>query len=183
MPVLLLLLTSFLAVSSQTPSAVQVEEMKKLDFLTGEWKGKGQEFNLDGSPRNEFTQKAKVQAKAGGASLRITDERKYKTIYQGGSPIYSSSTLDATIYYDEGVKIYRWRGENSYGRKNPLEAKLIEARTLQYGMPFTVMALPSNGYRKTTIKVTEDGEWHETIEVWYRDDWFKAEESILKKVK
>ncbi len=175
----------------QTPSPNQAEEMKKLEFLVGEWKGTGWEFNPDGSRRNSFSQKTKVQAKDGNSSLRIKDARTYKpvissgenTIFIPGTPVFQSSELDASIYYDENIKLYRWRGENSYGRKNPLEAKLIRDKALQYGMPFSITLQPADGNRRTTIELTEGGEWRETLEIWQADRWYKAEESILKKVK
>ena len=157
--------------------------MKKLDFLVGEWKGTGQEFYADGSRLNSFSQKAKVRVNSDGSALRITDEKNFKPQVQTGGPVFHNSTLDATIYYDDATKLYRWRGENSYARKNPLEAKLIGAKTLQYGMPFSVTLEPSDGNRRTTIEVTEGGEWHETLEAWSKGSWHKAEESVLKKVK
>ena len=181
----------FVAAAGQTPSPNQAEEMRRLDFLMGEWKGRGWELGPDGSRRNSFSQKTKVQAKAGNSALRIKDEKTYKpvissgknTIFIPGTPVFHSSTLDATIYYDDTSKLYRWRGENPYGRKNPLEAKLVRDRTLQYGMPFSVALQPADGSRRHTIEVTEGGEWHETLEVWQTDRWYKVEESILKKVK
>ena len=177
----LLVFVSLVSASGRTHPARQSDEMKKLDFLIGEWKGVGQEFRPDGSRLNEFSQKAKVQAKSGGSELRIKDEKTYKAQLQPGGPVYHNSTLAATVYYDDAAKLYRWRGEGSYGRKNPLEAKLIDARTLQYGMPFSVTVEPSDGNRRTTIEVTESGEWHETLEVWRKGSWYKAEESVLKK--
>ena len=90
---------------------------------------------------------------------------------------------DASVYYDAVSKVYRWRGENGYARKNPLEAKLVGARTFQYGALYTSDAPLPNGTRRTTIEVTESWEWHETLEVWKIDRWYKAEESFLKRVK
>jgi hypothetical protein len=174
----LILILSF-AIFSQAPSASQVEEMRKIAFLLGEWKGKGWEILWDGSRGDEFSQKTKVEVKADGSVLRIKDARNYKMT---GAFTHSSS-LDASIYYDEGAKRYRWRGETSYGRKNPLEAGVIDIRTFQYGVPFKVEAPLPNGARQTTIKVTEAGEWIETLEVWKIDKWHRVEESILKKVK
>jgi len=175
---------------SQTLSPNQAEEMKKLDFLAGEWKGEGWQLRPDGSRHNGFSQTTKVQAKAGNSTLRIKDVRRYKpvissgenTIFIPGTPVFQSSSLDATIYYDDKVNLYRWRGENSFGRKNPLEAKLIHNRTFQYGMPFSITLQPADGNRRTTIEVTS-GEWREMLEVWKTDSWHKVEESTLKRVK
>jgi len=35
----------------------------------------------------------------------------------------------------------------------------------------------------TTIEVKDNGEWHETLDLWHKDRWFKIEESILTRVK
>jgi hypothetical protein len=183
------------AAASQTPSAAQAEEMKKLDFLVGEWEGEGWELGPDGSRHVRFSQKMKIQAKIQGreriSTLRVKEERSFKpvistgenTIFIPGTAVMRSSSLDATIYYDDALKLYRWRGENSYGRKNPLEAQLVSERTLQYGMPFSISVTPKDGYRKNTIKVTDEGEWRQTLEVWYRGRWNKVEEVVLRKVK
>jgi hypothetical protein len=48
-------------------------------------------------------------------------------------------------------------------------------------MPISLV--PHDGTRKTTIEITEGGEWHQTLEVWKEGRWFKSEESFLKKVK
>ena len=172
-----------LVAGGQAASPNQAEEMRKLDFLVGEWKGEGWQLAPDGSRQNSFSQKTRVQAKGGASILRVKDERTYKPVVSSGTPVYHSSTLDATVYYDDALKLYRWRGENSYARKNPLEAKLVGDRSLQYGMPFSVSIRPADGSRRTTIEVTRGGEWHETLEVWKTDRWYKVEESILKRVK
>jgi hypothetical protein len=177
-PSLTVIFTSFLVVPSQTPSGSQAEEVRKLHFLLGEWKGTGWQVHWDGSRGDEFSQKTKVEARAGGSAMRIKDARKYKT--PGAS---HSSTLDATISYHEGAKMYLWNGDTSYGREHPLAAYLVDARTFQYGVPLTVTGPLPNGARRTTIKVSESGEWNEIIDVWKTDRWYKVEESILMKVK
>lgn len=179
------------ATMSQTPSPNRVEEIRKLDFLVGEWKGEGWKLKPDGSRLNEFSQTTRVKVKESSPALRIKDSRRYKpvissgkhTIFIPGTPVFESSTLDATIYYDDKVKLYCWQGENTYGRKNPLEAKLVHDRTLQYGIPFSITSQPADGNRKTTIELTEGGEWHEILEVWHNDKWYKVEESYLKRVR
>ena len=176
------------AVCAQAPALT--DEMKKLDFLVGEWKGQGSQLRPDGSQENTFTQKTKVQIRDG--LLRVKDERAYKpiisssrnnNIFLPGTPIFGSSSLDASLYYDDKLKLYRWRGENPYGRKNPLEAKLVADKTLQYGIPFSVAFEPSERNRRTTIQITDAGEWHETLEIWHLGRWFLVEESTLKKIK
>lgn len=175
------------ATMSQTSSPNQIQEMRKLDFLVGEWKGEGWELNPDGSRSNRFSQKTKVEAKESNSTLRIKDSKTYKPvisdgkIFARGTPVYHSSTLEANIYYDDTSKLFHWRA--AYGHRNPLEAKLIREKALQYGMPFSITLQPADGNRRTTIEVTESGEWLETLEVWQTDRWYKVEEAILKKVK
>ena len=164
------------AAAVQTPSQTQVEEMRKLEFLVGEWKGDGWQLNEAGERSNTFSQKTKVQAKTNNATLRIEDRKSYKP-WKG---MTSSSTLDADISYNETTKLYNWRGK---GSKSILEAKLTSDRTFHFGMPFSVNVEPREGYRKTTIRVTLSGSWEETLEVWSRGKWYKAEQSILTRVK
>ena len=61
--------------SAQAPALA--DEIRKLDFLIGEWKGQGWQLRPDGSRENSFTQKTKVQVKD-GLLLRVKDERPYK---------------------------------------------------------------------------------------------------------
>ena len=176
------------AAFAQSPSLAN--EMKKLEFLVGEWKGQGWQLRADGSREKSFTQKAKVQIKD-GSLLRVKDERTYKpiissgknTIFLPGTPVFHSSSLEASLYYDDRLNLYRWRGENPYGRKNPLEAKLVADKILQYGIPFSVPFVPSERNRRTTIQITAVGEWYETLEIWHLGRWFLVEESTLKKIK
>ena len=166
-------LASALPLSGQTPLSSQHEEMRKLEFLVGDWKGEGWMYRADGS-RVELSQSMKVERDSRGPALRVRDTKKYKAVGLDGYPLSNSET--GTLYYDEGTRIYRWRREIE--RKTPFEAKLIEPRTLQWEKQST------GSIARTTIKVTEDGEWHETLEFLLgKDGWFKYQESILKRVK
>ena len=94
------------------------------------------------------------------------------------------ATAQAPVLTDEMKKldfiVGEWKG---YGRKNPLEAKLVGDKTLQYGIPFSVSFEPSEGNRRATIQITDAGEWHETLEVWHLGRWSLVEESTLKRIK
>ena len=189
-PLVILIALFVLQTHAPAQSRVLVDELKQLEFLVGEWKGEGWKLRSDGLRENSFQQKTKVQVKD-NSLLRVKDARTYKpvissgkdSIFTPGSPVFQSSTLDASIYYDSELKTFRWRGENEYGRKKPLEARLVRDKALQYGVPFNHTFEPSNGNRRTTIEITAAGEWHETLEVWYAGRWYTVEESALKKVK
>lgn len=163
--------------SIQKSSQTQLEEMRKLDFLVGEWRGDGWQLTKEGERGTTFSQRTKVEVKEKNAKLRIQDRKSYK---QGQGMLFHSSTLDASISYDEKTKLYHWHGQYS---KSVIEAKLVAERTLQYGMPFSVTLEPEQGNRKTTIRVTQAGQWEETLEVWERGKWYIVEQAILTKVK
>lgn len=161
-----------MAATSQTPASVPQEQMRKLDFLVGDWKGKGWMYRVDGS-RVEFSQSAKVKGEPDSSMLSVKGMKRYKVNFPSFS--YFSRPSSVTIFYDEGANLYRWRPKNS---KNPFKAKLIDSQTLRWEMEFY-----GGNDTRTTIKVTEDGEWHETLELLLTTGWFKAEESVIKRVK
>ena len=165
----------FLQVSAAAQAPTLTGEMKELEFLVGEWRGEGWQTFPTWHYKNSFKQKTILEITKDGL-LRIKDNRNYKP--KGGA--LHTSNLDAIISYDPKLKLYAWRGKNS---KVTLEAKLIGDRTFQYGMPFSAVIPPNEGNRKITIRVTDTGEWHETIEEWFEGEWFVMEESTLKKVK
>jgi hypothetical protein len=167
------LLLPISAVAVQTP--VLDGEMKKLEFLVGEWKGEGREHWPMDLSDYAFTQKTKIEIKK-NSLLRIKDEREYKPV----SALLHSSNLDASISYDEESKLYSWKGRDS---KVILEAKLIADKTFQFGVPFSVPFEPERRNQRTTIRITDAGEWHETNEIWYAGNWFVVKKSLLKKVK
>ena len=172
---MVLMAVFFLQVSVTAQAPALEGEMKKLEFLVGEWKGEGSETFPGRKYKNSFTQKTKIEITK-DSLLRIKDERNYKP--KGGA--LHTGSLEAIISYDTKLKLYSWRGKNS---KITLEAKLIGERTFQFGMPFSAIIQPKEGNRKTTIRVTENGEWHETIEEFLDGEWFVMEESTLKRIK
>lgn len=172
MVLMTVLLVPVSAVAVQTP--VLDGEMKKLEFLVGEWKGEGREHWPVELSDYRFTQKTKIEIKK-NSLLRIRDERQYLP-YE----MRHTSNLEASISYDDDLKLYSWKGKDS---KSILEAKLIDGKTFQFGVPFSVPFEPERGNQRTTIRITDAGEWHETNEIWYAGNWFVVKKSILKKVK
>lgn len=74
--VVLVIVGSAIVTPAQSTSAAALEEMRKLDFLIGEWKGKGSMLTLTGKPSGEVTQTTKVKKRAGDSTLEITDKKK-----------------------------------------------------------------------------------------------------------
>lgn len=172
---ILLLVLAPLVVQSQTSSSTEGDNLRKLDFMVGEWKGKGWHYHFDGS-RVELSQTAKVKRASAGTALRVDYSKKLKAI-QFGLPLTLSGP--ATIYYDEKAKLYRWRIETSEGRKNPFEANVIGPKAFQW-----IMRFPGSVARITII-VTDEEEWHELWETWTDNKvgWRKYQESVLGKEK
>ncbi|HEY9404088.1 MAG TPA: hypothetical protein VIQ24_15625 [Pyrinomonadaceae bacterium] len=177
----LVVLASPATVSSQTPLPVSREQIKELDFLIGEWKGKGGSCRPNGSCGNEISQSTKVKRGKDGLTLSINNDLR---IFQGnpnpagiGYPIILAAT--ASVYYEEGTKLYYWRWETPAGRKNPFAARLVEPKVFQVKQEFP------GSVAMVTIKVTDDGEWHERQDLWMgnKDGWVKMQETVLKKVK
>jgi hypothetical protein len=174
-------------VLGQAPSSVVQEQIRKLDFLIGEWKGKGWMYRLDGSRSVELSQSTIVKRSKDGLNLSIKDTKRAGDMHIVlGQPFPNTvlnypMSLSATIsvYYDEGAKLYFWRVETPAGRKSPFKARLTEPGVFQWKLEFP------GSLSIITIKVTGEGEWHEIQELWMgdKDGWFKTQETILKKVK
>ena len=92
-------LVTAVPLSGQTALSSQPAEMQKLEFLVGEWKGKGWMYRADGS-RVELSQSVKVEREPGGSALRVKDTKKYKSVGLHGYPLSNSET--ATLFYDGG---------------------------------------------------------------------------------
>lgn len=150
--------------------------MRELEFLVGEWKGQGWVYGLK-DLKIKITQTIQVKSELNGSLLRIKDAKSLKDNRLAASYGSVRPIPKSTVSYDEQAKLYQWRVEAAKGRGNPFEAKLPEPRTLQ------LITHTQSGMSRTTIKVTEDGQWHETYEVLLSEGWFKFHETFLKKVK
>jgi hypothetical protein len=147
--------------------------MRELGFLAGEWKGQGWLYRVEG-PGSEISQSTKVTVESDGAVLRIKEKKSYKDAGLMGTPM---RIPESTVTYDDEAKVYRWRVDAAKGRGNPFEANLVGPRTFQL-----IVHTPA-GMGRTTIKVTEDGQWLQTVELLLAEGWFKLQETTLKKVK
>lgn len=165
----LLIISSLTAsVLAQSANPVQREEMKKLDFLVGEWKGEGWTVGRDGK-RGEFIQTERVQRKAGGLALLIEGQGTDKT-----TKVVEFEAI-ALVFYDERAKLYKIYSGTNDGRSGVGDLKLIEGGA-QWGPPGAPV--------RYTIKLTDKGEWFETGE-YSRDgtQWQKFLEMKLQKMK
>ena len=172
MQFLLLLIISSLSVNAQAPSpAMQIEEMKKINFLIGEWQGEGW-IQLGANKRETFKQHETVQSKLNGLTLVIEGVGKSKD----GSERIVHNAL-AVVSYDLQKKNLRFSAYQANGQTIDAEAKITQSG-LEWG--FTQVY----GTIRFTITLNEKGEWHEIGEINPDGkNWYKNFEMTLQKVK
>lgn len=148
---------------------VQRAEMKKLDFLTGTWKGEGW-IKMSGSERVTFTQTETVRKKLDGLALLLEGQgtSKGKTLFEAL----------AMVTWDPEKGHYRFSSATTEGRAGESVGRFVSGGAWEWGF-----ALPQGGRIRYTIKLTDKGEWHETGQ--YSPDektWHQFHEMTLRKV-
>lgn len=151
------------------------DEMKKLDFLAGEWKGEAWIQMGPGKPSHAI-QTERVTPKAGGAALLIEGlGRAKKDDGTAGDVVHEAVAL---VRWDEQAKQYRM--STAVAGRGTAEPWL-EVR----GQNHLVWGLDTpQGKVRYTITLNERGEWFEIGE-HSRDGekWMKFFEMTLQKVK
>ena len=140
---------------AQAPAANPREEMKKLDWMVGQWKGQSW-IELAPGQRRTSTSTESVQSKVGGAVLLIEGLHKGKRPGQEEEVITHDAL--ALLLYDEKAKRYRfvtYTAGQGYGEH---EAKLVEGGW-QWGLQSPA------GSVRFTIKRTDKDEWSEIGEI------------------
>lgn len=165
---LLLMLTLPLAAQQTSPAALTIRqnEMKKLDYMVGQWKGTGWMERQGG--RETFAGTETVQSKLNGLALMFEGNFKNKE----GVAIHE--TL-AVLSYNEKTKSYDFRTYLANGSVGDYVLNLIEG-----GWQWSIQ-YPQGGVR-FTFKLTDKGEWFEIGE--FSPDgrnWRKFLEMNLKK--
>lgn len=171
---LLLLLALPASVFTQAGPPAQNQEMKKLDFLIGEWQGEGWTEFVQGQRRTApITEK--VQSKLGGTILLVEGMGKKKA--EGGREEVVVHNALGVISYDAGAKLYRVRSYLADGRATDSEASFVED-----GFQWRFKT-PQGLSIKYTVKLTEKGEWFERGEMSQDGKtWRQFHEMTLRKV-
>lgn len=130
--------------------ARQKAEMKKLEFLVGEWSGPAL---VTRNPRQpiQLTQHESVQFKLGGLVLLVEGTARNAE----GQVVFNAI---ATISWDEAAGGYKFRS-HSDGRYLETELRLVDGPGFEWG--FT--AGPAQVLNR--MKLTPEGAWTETTEV------------------
>jgi len=164
-----------LAGQEPRPSPVQLEAMKKLNFLVGEWKGEGWTEFIPGQRRSSPIAES-VQVKLGGMVLLV--EGLGKTKVPGKQEEVVVHNALGILSYDEKAKIYRLRSHIATGQTTDAEAKFTDG-----GFQWGFQAGPSLSFRYT-VKLTDKGEWFEIGEMSQDGaTWRKFHEMTLQKLK
>src|ERR1051325_3113402 len=133
------------------PSPAQLEEMKKLSFFVGEWKGEGWVEFVPGQRRvSSVTEKG--QFKLDGTVLVLEGLGKAKIAGKGEEVVVHNAM--GILSYDEQAKLYRMRSYLADGRWVDAEARFTD-KGFQWGFQTQGMNI------RYTIKLNEKGEWFE----------------------
>ena len=157
------------------PALAANEEMRKLDWLIGEWKGEATVQMGPGKPETAL-QHEKVQSKAGGKVLLIEGVGRQKL--EDGSAGEIVHDAMALISWDEAKKTYRF---STFVANRPDADATLEVtgpNSASWGFQ------TPQGHVRFTISKTEKGEWLEIGE-YSRDavKWTKFMDMKLQKVK
>jgi hypothetical protein len=172
---LLFLLALPVVTLAQSPTAAaQRAEMKKLDFLLGQWQGEGWIMMGQGE-RRTFRQTETVQSRVDGLVLMVDGLGKDKTPGKEDVVVHNAFAVAA---YDAQAKQFRWRAFRADGLVVDTDANVTE-NSLVWGLQ-----APRGGEVRFTIKLTDKGQWFEIGE--FSQDgktWQKFFEMTLQRVK
>jgi hypothetical protein len=159
-----------LTLAAVTASAA--DEMKKLDFLVGEWRGEG--WHQRGpAPRDFVVQHEKITPRAGGNVLLVEGTGRRKLDNGSAGEIVHEAL--GMMWWDAEKKQYRFVAHTA-------AAGSVEP-AIEVGDNRVVWGFPTpQGRVRYTIRLTEKAEWNEIGE-FSRDGetWMKFFEMTLKK--
>lgn len=169
---LLLFSVALLAQAPPAPDpAAQAAEIKKLDFLVGEWSGEGW-MDMPGGKRETFTSWEKVVKKVNGTALLVEGLHKSKAT---GEVVHETLAM---LTFDPAAKHYSFRTALANGRAGNFTGSVPSENVFVWGM---------GGQRnqiRYTIKLNDKGEWSEVGEFSPDgENWRKFFEMTLRKVK
>jgi hypothetical protein len=167
-----LLLGTTLAVAAlaQQPKApaTQLNEMKKVSFLVGNWKGSGT-IEMSPGQRRTFSQTERVEPKLGGLLLTIEGEGKSET----GALAHQAFAVISC----DGNGALHFRAYDQFGR-------VVDADATVSGNTFVWSMHAGPQQMRYTIHVNAQGQWNETGDMTADGTtWHKFFEMVLDRVK
>ncbi len=170
-----LMLLAPVAAMAQLPSTASAAEMKKLDFLTGEWKGEGW-IEMGPGGRSTFKQTEAVQSKLNGTVIIVEGLGTGKLAGSGQDGVVHNAL--AVISYDSAARKYLFRAFRADG--NYIDANAtVGDKNLIWGFKS-----PQGAEIKYTIKLNDAGQWLEIGEFSMDGkQWRKFFEMTLQRIK
>lgn len=136
---------------AQVALPASTSELKKLDFLLGEWQGTGW-IEFGPKQRHTFRQSEKITHKAGG-SIVVIEGLGLAQVDGREVPVHQAYAI---LNYDKHAKQFRMRAWRADGEEVQADPK-IGAQNLQWG--FTDAR--SQMHIRFTIRLNEAGQWSE----------------------
>jgi hypothetical protein len=162
-----------LARQGQQSGSAQIEEMKKLNFLVGEWKGEGWTEFVPGQRRTAIATE-KGQTKLGGTILVLEGMGKAKVPGKQEEVVVHNAM--GILSYDSNAKIYRVRSYLANGHWIDAEGKFTD-KGFQWAFQVQGMSM------RYTVKLNEKGEWFEFGEMSQDGKtWRQFHEMTLQRV-
>ena len=129
-------------------------EMKKLDWLAGQWKGEG--WIQMGPRRQEFAGTETVRPKIGGLALLVEGNFRSKGAPADAPPVHETV---AVVSYDRDAGNYWFSAWLNTGRSGKYEARLESDHVLQWFIPIP------QGQIRYTIRLDDRRRWSEIGEM------------------
>ncbi len=143
--------------AQEGPDAVQISAMRRLDFLSGEWKGSGW-IVIRGGERRAFQETENIGWKADSLVMVIDGIGTERDSSSGMTrSVHNAFTV---VSYDPQSADYRWEAFLATGQSTEARAWLKDDSTLVWEMD-----IPQMGKMRYTIKIEGGNHWNETGEM------------------
>ena len=174
--VLLLAIVCISSLFSQYIDSLQVEEMKKVQWLAGKWEGEGW-MMFGPEEKHTFLQTETVTSKLNGLLLAIEGLGTVGTSDKGESKIIHNAF--AVLSYDSKNQRFVMRAHKADGAFTEADARVNDNGDFIWGFSH-----PYAGELRFTIRQNDKGQWYEMGEVSSDNgnSWFQNFEMLLNKV-
>lgn len=158
---------------ASTVLAAENDEMRKLDFMLGEWSGEGSMRRGPGEPDVSLVHE-KVQSRAGGRVLLI-EGRGHRKLADGAAGDVVHDAL-GVVWWDPSASKYRFSAFTGANGHADATFELVGERNVVWGLT------TPQGQVRYTIRMDEKDTWNEIGE-YSRDgkQWAKFFEMNLTK--
>ena len=173
---LLLAIVCISSLFSQYIDSLQVEEMKKVQWLAGKWEGEGW-MMFGPEEKHTFSQTETVTSKLNGLLLTIEGLGSVEMTEQGESKIIHNAF--AVLSFDTENQKFKMRAHKIDGAYTEADAIVDDNGDFIWGFNH-----PYAGELRFTIRQNDKGQWYEIGEVSSDNgkSWFQNFEMLLNKV-